>query len=53
MPPMFSAATGEPVEVYVRELGEERGAAKMVVYELARLKEGAGHCRTSLKRGRA
>jgi ABC-type branched-subunit amino acid transport system substrate-binding protein len=30
--------SGEPVEVYVRELGEERGAAKMVVYELARLK---------------
>lgn len=29
---------GEPVEVYVRELGQERGAAKMVVYELARLK---------------
>ncbi len=29
---------GEPVEVYVRELGQERRAAKMVVYELARLK---------------
>lgn len=30
--------TGEPVEVYVRELGDERGAAKIVVNELARLK---------------
>jgi ABC-type branched-subunit amino acid transport system substrate-binding protein len=34
--------TEEPVEVYVRDLGEDKSSAKMVVYELSRLERVKG-----------
>ncbi|MEE9542920.1 MAG: penicillin-binding protein activator, partial [Thermodesulfobacteriota bacterium] len=34
--------TGDPVEVYVRDLGENKSSAKMVVYELSRLERVKG-----------